>query len=107
MSGEIEYIESCGNVFEDLGLKNPDILLLKAQLCFEISSLIKKKRWTNKEAAKFLGTGASRISSINTGGYQITFERLFKYLNDLGKVVEVSIVDVKDSKKPGVVRMKK
>jgi predicted XRE-type DNA-binding protein len=43
---EIEYEESCGNVFADLDLPNPEEILAKSQLAWEIHRIIKKRKLT-------------------------------------------------------------
>ena len=43
MSSEIEVQSSSGNIFADLGLANPDELLIKAELVRQISNLINPK----------------------------------------------------------------
>jgi predicted XRE-type DNA-binding protein len=40
MAEEMQVYPSSGNVFADLGLPNPDELLLKAQLAAQIGTLI-------------------------------------------------------------------
>ena len=50
-----EYYVSCGNVFADLGLSNPEERQLKAQLSIAIENAIKNKRLTKKQAGEKLG----------------------------------------------------
>jgi predicted XRE-type DNA-binding protein len=46
---------SSGNVFADLGLANPDELMLKAELVDRIDDLISARQLTETEAAELLG----------------------------------------------------
>lgn len=91
--GNIEYTESSGNVFADLGIPNPDEALAKAEIAMKIRSLIKKKKLTQAKAAKLLKISQPKISLL-LRGYLIDFslERLLRFLNDLGQDVYISIV---------------
>ena len=57
---EIEYEESSGNVFADLGLSNPEEALAKSQLAWEISRIIKRKKLTQTKVAKILKIDQSK-----------------------------------------------
>ncbi len=55
MSGDIDYTVSSGNVFADLGMANPDEADTKAELAFQVNSLIESRGLTQTEAATVLG----------------------------------------------------
>ncbi len=81
------------NVFDDLSLPNPDVVLAKAELVFRIRGFIEKRKLTQSKAAELLGLDQPKLSKLlrgQTEGYSI--ERLFKLLNALGQRVEISIV---------------
>src|SRR3954453_21404902 len=83
---------SIGNVFADLGLKNPEELLAKAELVQRISDIITERKLTQAGAAKVLGIDQPKVSALLRGrldGFSI--DRLFRFLNALGKDVEISI----------------
>jgi predicted XRE-type DNA-binding protein len=85
-------IPSSGNIFVDLGFENPEEMLLKAELVRQISLAIKEKGLNQYQAAELLGIDQPKISSLVRGqfrGYSI--ERLFKYLNMLGKDLEIVV----------------
>ena len=50
----IEYTESSGNVFADLGILNPEEALAKAEIASKIHDIIKEKKLTQAQAAKIL-----------------------------------------------------
>jgi predicted XRE-type DNA-binding protein len=52
MTQEINVQVSSGNVFADLGLANPDEVLVKAELARKISEIITKQDMTQAEAAE-------------------------------------------------------
>ena len=83
---------SSGNVFADLGFENPEEMLLKAELVRQISLAIKEKGLNQYQAAEVLGIDQPKVSALVRGrfsGYSI--ERLFKYLNALGRDVEIVV----------------
>lgn len=91
--GQIEYTESSGNVFADLGIPNPEEALAKAEIAMKIHEIIKKKKLTQAKAAKILKISQPKISLL-LRGYLTDFslERLLRFLNDLGQDVYISIV---------------
>jgi predicted XRE-type DNA-binding protein len=93
MTEEIQIHSSSGNVFADLGLPNPDELLVKAQLAYQISELISARQLTQVEAAELLGIDQPKISALIRGKLSgFSTERLFRFLNALGSNVEIRIV---------------
>src|SRR4051795_3901539 len=83
---------SSGNVFADLGLKNPEELLAKAELVQCISDIIAERKPTQARAAKVLGIDQPKVSALLRGkldGFSI--DRLFRFLNALGRDVEISV----------------
>lgn len=90
---DIEYTESSGNVFADLGIPNPEEAMAKAQIAIKIHETIKEKKLTQAKAAKILKISQPKISLL-LRGYLTDFslERLLRFLNDLGQDVYISIV---------------
>ncbi|MEI7814454.1 MAG: helix-turn-helix transcriptional regulator [Coriobacteriia bacterium] len=87
-----DYTKSSGNVFADLGLPGSDELLAKAALANQIASIIGHRHLTQKEAAGILGTGQPKVSELlagKLGGFSI--ERLIRYLNALGRDVQIVV----------------
>lgn len=81
-----------GNVFHDLGLPNPDLLLAKATLVQQIRDLIDERKLTQAKAASLLGFGQPKISALlrgRTDGYSL--DQLFKCLNALGQDVDIIV----------------
>ena len=66
--------ESSGNVFADLGLRNPEQELLKARLTLQIYRIIRERKMTQTEAAKVLGIKQPHVSllaSNRSGGFSV------------------------------------
>jgi len=81
-----------GNIFRDLGLPNPDLLLAKATLVQQIGNRNVQLKLTQAKAADLLGLDQPKISALASGrtdGYSI--DRLFKFLNLFGRGVEIHI----------------
>ena len=88
----VDYEVSSGNVFADLGLRNPEVLLIKADLMFEISQAIEAQGLTQTAAAELLGIDQPKISALVRGRLSgFSLERLFRYLNALGKDIEIAV----------------
>ncbi len=82
---EIEYEESCGSVFADLGISYPEAALAKSQLVWEIAKIIKKKKLTQAKVAKVLKIDQPKVSLLLRGYLKsFSLERLLRFLNDLG-----------------------
>src|SRR3954470_2109430 len=83
---------SSGNVFADLGLKNPEELLAKAQLVQRIADIIAERKLTQARAAKLLGIDQPKVSALLRGKLDgFSTDRLFRFLNALGRDVEIVI----------------
>lgn len=61
---KIEFEESSGNVFADLGFDNPEEMETKAKLVSQINAIIKKRKLTQKQAGEILGITQSRVSDL-------------------------------------------
>lgn len=85
-------VESCGNVFADLGLPNSEELLAKATLALKISDIIKGRHLSQVEAAKVLGTTQPKVSNLLNGRLQgFSMERLLRFLNALDRDVQIIV----------------
>ena len=62
----VEYEESSGNVFADLGLPNPDQELLKTNLTLQIFRAIKARKLTQAKAAGSAHHSRSRAGRITS-----------------------------------------
>ena len=93
MTEEMKVYSGSGNVFADLGLPNPDELLIKAELVHQISELITERHLTQIEAAELLGIDQPKVSALVRGKLSgFSTERLFRFLNALGSNVEIRVI---------------
>jgi predicted XRE-type DNA-binding protein len=84
--------KSSGNVFADLQLPNPEAALAKAKMASRICQIIAERGLTQTEAAEILDLDQPKISALVRGklsGFSV--DRLFRFLNDLGQEVEITI----------------
>ncbi len=87
-----EIIESSGNIFEDLGFPDAEEAQAKSKLALEIFLIIKRKKLTQKDAAKIMKTDQPHVSDILRGKLsKFTIDRLLRYLLHLGKDVAIKI----------------
>ena len=87
-----EVEEGSGNVFSDLDLPNPEEMLAKAELARRICDLLAERRLTQTKAAAVLGVDQPKVSALMRGKLDgFSTERLFRFLNALGRDVEIVI----------------
>lgn len=92
MTQEIKVEVSSGNVFADLGLPNPEEMLVKAELASKIGEIIEIRNLTQMDAAEILGIDQPKVSALIRGRLTgFSTERLFRFLNALGNDVEISV----------------
>lgn len=81
-----------GNVYKDLDFPNAEEMYAKAVLVSSILSVIEKKKWTQKEAAKILGLTQPKISLLQRGQFAgFSMEKLITLLNKLNQDIEIVI----------------
>src|SRR5450759_5478842 len=101
-----EHTKSSGNVFADLGLPQPDELLVKATLVAQIASVVNHRHLTQTDAAQLLGTTQPKVSELLAGkidGFSI--ERLIRYLNALDRDVQIVVTPKPRSRDHATVRV--
>jgi predicted XRE-type DNA-binding protein len=73
-------------------LANADELVVKAELARRVSEIISKHNMTQVEAAEILGVDQPKISALIKGRLSgFSTERLFRFLNNLGCDVEITV----------------
>jgi len=83
---------SSGNIFKDIGLPNAEDLLVKARLTSFINKAIQERGWTQKQAAKELGTTQPKISDLSRGRIKtFSIEKLMSFLTDLDHDVAITV----------------
>ena len=86
------YETGSGNVFQDIGVPNPEEHLVKAQLVFRIDGIIKERRLKQIEVADLLGIRQPDVSKMLRGDFrQFSVERLLRFLVALNQDVEIVV----------------
>lgn len=92
ISDEVEYTPFSGNIFADLDLPDPELLLAKAKLCAKISRIVRERKLTQKQAAKLMGLTQPNVSDLLNGRLDgFTLDRLFRCLDALGQEIEIIV----------------
>lgn len=92
MATKLGITKGSGNVFADLGLAEPETALAKAELARRINAIIKKRGLKQAEAARLLGIDQAKVSALSRGRLTgFSTERLFRFLNALGRDIEIVI----------------
>lgn len=92
MPKEREIKKSSGNVFADLGVKNPEEALAKAELALQINRIIKQKRLTQERIAEILGIDQPKVSALINGKLSgFSTDRLIRFINALGRNVDIVV----------------
>jgi predicted XRE-type DNA-binding protein len=95
MAGRIarpEVQAGSGNVFADLGLPNPELALVKADIVRRIRNLVADRNLTQAQAAVLFGIGQPKVSALFRGrveGYSL--DRLLRFLTALGQRVQITV----------------
>jgi predicted XRE-type DNA-binding protein len=90
---KIEFEESFSNVFADLGLKDADSLLMRAELGVQILKILKSRGLKKqKEVQTVLEIGEAEVSQLMNATYHRFSEaRLMAFLNKLDQKVTVQV----------------
>ncbi len=93
---------SSDNVFADLGLPRAEEKQTQVRLAVAINQIIKDRRLSQTDAADLLEINQPKISAL--ANYQLegfSVERLMRFLNALGRDVEIVVRRKSKSRKPG------
>ncbi len=98
----IEFEESSWNVFADLGLKDSDSLLMRAELGFQILKILKGRGLKKqKDAQEALEIGQAEVSLLmNARFHRFSEARLMSFLNKLDQKVTVRVSPRRRGEKP-------
>ena len=95
-----DFTISTGNIFADLGFVDAEERMAKVNLAIQINVLIKRKKFTQKQAAELLGIDQPKISALSMGKLSgFSLERLFRFLTILGQDITINITPKARSKK--------
>ncbi len=93
---------SSGNVFADLGLPRAEGRQTQVRLAVAINQIIKERHLSRTDVADLLKVNQPKISALanyHLEGFSV--ERLMRFLNALGRDVEIVVRRRSKSRKPG------
>lgn len=92
MSRKIRIEESSGNVFADIGSRNPDEKLLRSQLLAAAQAVIRRRRLSQARVAALAGIKQPEVSNLVNGKFTaFSADRIASILSALGYDVEVRL----------------
>jgi predicted XRE-type DNA-binding protein len=93
------YQTGSHNVFEDIGIPNAEVHLVKAQLVFKIDTILKRRGLRQVEAAQLFRIRQPDVSKMLRGEFrQFSVERLLRFLVALDQDVEIVVKPHRDRK---------
>jgi len=88
----VEIHDSAGNVFEDLGMRDAQQRLAKAELARVIRRTIRNRGLTQSEVAKLFGVKQPDVSDLMRGKLsRFSMERLERFLNALDLEIRIQV----------------
>ena len=97
---KIEFEESSGNIFTDIGLENAEELLLRAELGHSVRIILEKRELKQREIGKLLEIKQPEVSKLMNGRYTLfSQERLVSFLNKLDHRVTLIIAPRRKGKR--------
>ena len=88
----IRYEEGGENVFADIGVRDPEASLVRANLAEQLAELIQKRGLSQSEIAAILRVDQPKVSKIMRGRISgFTSDRLIRFLTALGCDVHIKV----------------
>ena len=89
-----DWVNSSGNVFEDLGFDaaEAEVLKVKTQLKIELEKEVKRRKLSQTAAAKLAGVDRPMFNKVMTGKLTgVTIDKMVQMHSRLGKSVDVRV----------------
>jgi predicted XRE-type DNA-binding protein len=88
----VSNVEEGMNVYADLGFKDADEMLVKAQLVVKIAEILRERGWSQQQAAKVLGLTQPKLSKMLRGQFRGVSEmKMMDCLVRLGRTVKIVV----------------
>lgn len=88
----MKITQSSGNVYADIGVAQPEVMLAKAQLARRVGSIIAARKLTQREAAEIIGVPQPKLSNILRGQFRgVSEAKLMDCLLRLGNDVQIVV----------------
>ena len=80
------------NVYANLGFKDAEEMLVKAQLVVKIAQILRERGWSQQQAAKVLGLTQPKLSKMLRGQFRgISEMKMVDCLVRLGRAVRIVV----------------
>jgi len=88
----IEFEESSGNIFADLGLESADELHARGMIGCHVVTLLKEKNMKQRELAEVLGVKQTEVSHLLNGHFsRFTTDKLMEFIKRLEHKITIQI----------------
>jgi len=89
---QIKFEEGSGNVFADLGFKDADRLLARAQIGYHVFKILEQKKLKQREISGILGIAQPDVSHLMNGHFsRFTTDKLLDFLKRLDRKVTIEV----------------
>ena len=86
----MKFEMSSGNIFADIGFDRPEEMPLKSELVRQVNNIIKTQKLDEERTKATLNIDEDIRFNLATGRLtELTIEQLFRYLNILGRDLEI------------------
>jgi predicted XRE-type DNA-binding protein len=88
----IKFEQGSGNIFADLGLKDSDQLLARAQIGYYVFTILEDRKLKQREIADVLGIAQPDVSHLMNGHFsRFTTDKLLDFLKRLDQKVTIEV----------------
>ena len=90
-----KWVQSTGNVFEDLGFEGAEaaVLKIKADLMIELEKAMRANDWNQTTAAEVLEASRPRLNRMLHGRFEgVTIDKIVQMLERTGKCVTIKVI---------------
>jgi predicted XRE-type DNA-binding protein len=85
-------VEKARSIYAELGFPDADEMLVKAQLVVKIAETLRKREWSQQQAAKVLGMTQPKLSKMLRGQFRGVSEmKMMDCLVRLGREVRIVV----------------
>lgn len=105
-SDKVKVTRGSGNVFKDLDFEDSDELQAEAPLAHQIYTILKRRKLSQRAAAKLLGIAPADVNKLMNGNHAgFSIRRLAVLLTRLGRDVEIIVKRAPRSRAQGQIRV--
>ena len=88
----IKFELGSGNIFADLGLKDSDQLLARAQIGYYVYKILEDRKLKQREISNILGIAQPDVSHLMNGHFsRFTTDKLLDFLKRLDRKVRIEV----------------